>query len=169
PLLKRASAYSPVTAGRCEGRPRVGMRSATAESGGATSSSDRLSASAASNAATTAAATISTPPNRSGRPRELPPQAPTEPYLRLSPHTALHVPCQSTSLPEPFLGSRSLGRRPEFPWFFHGLQKADSGRVSMWWRGLRPGPRPRGSASALISRSFSGSRRGCQRFCCAEQ
>ena len=100
-MLKRTSAYSPVTAGRCEGRPRVGMRSATAESGGATSSSDRLSASAASNAATTAAATISTPPNRSGRPRELPPQAPTEPYLRLSPHTALHVPCQSTSLPEP--------------------------------------------------------------------
>src|SRR5271165_7270809 len=69
----------------------------------------------------------------------------------------------------PCLGSRSLDRRPEFPWFFHGLQKADFGRVSMWWRGLRPGPRPRGSASALISRSFSGSHRGCRRFCCAEQ
>src|SRR5271166_2852444 len=41
------------------------------------------------------------PAFKSGRPRELPPQAPTEPYLRLSPHTALHVPCQSTSLPEP--------------------------------------------------------------------
>ncbi|MDP3361302.1 MAG: hypothetical protein Q8S52_04165, partial [Methylobacter sp.] len=30
----------------------------------------------------------------SSRPRELPPQALTEPYVRLSPHTALHVPCK---------------------------------------------------------------------------
>ena len=36
--------------------------------------------------------------NRSSRPRELPPQALTEPYVRLSPHTALHVPCKLPSL-----------------------------------------------------------------------
>ena len=34
----------------------------------------------------------------SSRPRELPPQALTEPYVRLSPHTALHVPCKLPSL-----------------------------------------------------------------------
>jgi hypothetical protein len=39
---------------------------------------------------------------RSGRPRELPPRAPTEPYVRLSPHTALHVPRKSPSLREPW-------------------------------------------------------------------
>jgi len=36
--------------------------------------------------------------SRSSRPRELPPQALTEPYVRLSPHTALHVPCKLPSL-----------------------------------------------------------------------
>jgi hypothetical protein len=36
--------------------------------------------------------------SRSSRPRERPPQALTEPYVRLSPHTALHVPCKLPSL-----------------------------------------------------------------------
>jgi hypothetical protein len=36
--------------------------------------------------------------SRSSRPRELPPQALTEAYVRLSPHTALHVPCKLPSL-----------------------------------------------------------------------
>ena len=33
-------------------------------------------------------------PPQSSRPREPPPQALTDPYLRLSPHTALRVPCK---------------------------------------------------------------------------
>ena len=35
---------------------------------------------------------------KSSRPRELPPQSLTEPYVRLSPHTALHVPRKLPSL-----------------------------------------------------------------------
>ena len=35
---------------------------------------------------------------QSSSPREPPPQALTDPYLRLSPHTALHVPCKLPSL-----------------------------------------------------------------------
>jgi hypothetical protein len=38
---------------------------------------------------------------RSSRPRELPPRALTDPYVRLSPHTALHVPCKLPSLRRP--------------------------------------------------------------------
>ena len=37
-------------------------------------------------------------PPQSSSPREPPPQALTDPYLRLSPHTALHVPCKLPSL-----------------------------------------------------------------------
>lgn len=36
--------------------------------------------------------------NGSSRLRDLPPQTLTEPYVRLSPHTALHVPCKLPSL-----------------------------------------------------------------------
>ena len=55
------------------------------------------------NPKTRSAAPINITPNsftqlRSSRPRELPPQALTEPYVKLSLHTALHVPYKLPSL-----------------------------------------------------------------------